>query len=39
MIFQGFNLVDRASVLKNVLTGRLHRVATWRTLVGTLSRR
>jgi phosphonate transport system ATP-binding protein len=34
MIFQGFNLVDRASVLKNVLMGRLHRVATWRTLVG-----
>lgn len=34
MIFQGFNLVDRTSVLKNVLMGRLHRVATWRTLVG-----
>ena len=34
MIFQGFNLVDRTSVLKNVLMGRLHRVATWRTLLG-----
>jgi phosphonate transport system ATP-binding protein len=34
MIFQGFNLVDRTSVMKNVLMGRLHRVSTWRTLVG-----
>lgn len=34
MIFQGFNLVDRTTVLKNVLMGRLHRVSTWRTLVG-----
>ena len=34
MIFQAFNLVDRATVLQNVLMGRLHRVATWRTLVG-----
>ncbi len=34
MIFQGFNLVDRTSVIKNVLMGRLHRVSTWRTLIG-----
>ena len=34
MIFQGFNLVDRTTVLKNVLMGRLHKVPTWRTLVG-----
>jgi phosphonate transport system ATP-binding protein len=34
MIFQGFNLVDRTSVLNNVLMGRLHDVATWRTLLG-----
>ena len=34
MIFQGFNLVDRTSVLNNVLMGRLHNVATWRTLIG-----
>lgn len=33
MIFQGFNLVKRTSVLNNVLMGRLHRVSTWRTLV------
>lgn len=34
MIFQGFNLVDRTTVLKNVLMGRLHKVPTWRTLLG-----
>lgn len=34
MIFQGFNLVDRTSVLNNVLMGRLHQVPTWRTLIG-----
>lgn len=34
MIFQGFNLVDRTTVLNNVLMGRLHKVSTWRTLVG-----
>lgn len=38
MIFQGFNLVDRTTVLNNVLMGRLHRAATWRTLVGAYSR-
>ena len=35
MIFQGFNLVNRTSVLKNVLMGRLHHTPTWRTLLGT----
>ena len=34
MIFQEFNLVDRTTVLKNVLMGRLHQVPTWRTLLG-----
>jgi phosphonate transport system ATP-binding protein len=34
MIFQGFNLVDRTTVLKNVLMGRLHETPTWRTLLG-----
>ena len=34
MIFQGFNLVERTSVLNNVLMGRLRSVATWRTLLG-----
>ena len=34
MIFQGFNLVNRTTVLNNVLMGRLHVVATWRTLFG-----
>lgn len=34
MVFQGFNLVDRTSVLNNVLMGRLHKVPTWRTLLG-----
>ncbi|NNE13250.1 MAG: phosphonate ABC transporter ATP-binding protein [Ilumatobacter sp.] len=34
MIFQGFNLVDRTSVLNNVLMGRLHKVPLWRTLIG-----
>ncbi len=34
MIFQSFNLVNRTTVLNNVLMGRLHRVSTLRTLVG-----
>ncbi|MGH1503147.1 MAG: phosphonate ABC transporter ATP-binding protein [Acidimicrobiales bacterium] len=34
MIFQGFNLVNRTSVLNNVLMGRLSDVPTWRTLLG-----
>ena len=33
MIFQSFNLVNRTTVLNNVLMGRLHRVPTWRTLL------
>ncbi len=34
MIFQNFNLVNRSSVLRNVLAGRLREVPTWRTLLG-----
>jgi phosphonate transport system ATP-binding protein len=34
MIFQTFNLVKRASVLDNVLMGRLHRTGTVRSLLG-----
>lgn len=34
MIFQGFNLAGRTSVLNNVLVGRLAHTATWRTLLG-----
>jgi phosphonate transport system ATP-binding protein len=34
MIFQSFNLVNRTTVLNNVLMGRLHRVPTWRTVLG-----
>ena len=34
MIFQGFNLVKRTSVLNNVLMGRLYETPTWRTLIG-----
>jgi len=34
MIFQNFNLVNRASVLDNVLMGRLHNTATWRSMIG-----
>jgi phosphonate transport system ATP-binding protein len=33
MIFQGFNLVDRTTVLRNVLMGRLHEAPMWRTLL------
>ena len=35
MIFQSHNLVERTTVLNNVLMGRLHRTSTWRTLLGT----
>lgn len=38
MIFQGFNLVDRTTVLNNVLMGRLGKVSLWRTLVGAYPR-
>lgn len=34
MIFQGFNLADRASVWRNVLVGRFAHTATLRTLLG-----
>ena len=34
MIFQGFNLARRTSVLNNVLVGRLAHTSTWRTLLG-----
>jgi len=34
MIFQTFNLVNRSSVLKNVLTGRLSQVSTIRSILG-----
>ncbi|WP_203335370.1 phosphonate ABC transporter ATP-binding protein [Nocardioides limicola] len=34
MIFQGFNLVTRRSVMKNVLTGRLHAQSWWAKLIG-----
>ncbi len=34
MIFQTFNLVKRSTVLTNVLTGRLAKVATWRAALG-----
>lgn len=34
MIFQTFNLVNRTTVLNNVLMGRLHKTSTWRSLMG-----
>ncbi|AYY14288.1 phosphonate ABC transporter ATP-binding protein [Actinobacteria bacterium YIM 96077] len=34
MIFQHFNLVDRTTVLNNVLMGRLNRVPSWRSMLG-----
>ena len=34
MIFQTFNLVNRSTVLKNVLTGRLRNVSTIRSVLG-----
>ncbi len=37
MIFQTFNLVKRTTVLNNVLMGRLHHAAAWRTLIGRYS--
>ncbi len=33
MVFQSFNLARRTTVLNNVLMGRLHHSATWRTLL------
>jgi len=32
-VFQQFNLVDRLPVITNVLTGMLHRVPTWRSVI------
>ena len=37
MIFQGFNLAGRTSVLNNVLVGRLAHTSLWRTLLGAYS--
>ena len=34
MIFQAFNLVERSSVMTNVLSGRLGYTSTWRSLTG-----
>ena len=34
MIFQTFNLVNRSSVLNNVLVGRLGHVSRWRSMLG-----
>jgi len=34
MIFQEFNLIDRMSVIQNVLTGRLGYTGLWRSLLG-----
>lgn len=39
MIFQGFNLADRANVYRNVLVGRVSHTATYRTLLGLTSDR
>jgi phosphonate transport system ATP-binding protein len=38
MIFQNYNLVRRASVLRNVLAGRLAYLPAWRTLLGLFPR-
>ncbi|QBI19320.1 phosphonate ABC transporter ATP-binding protein [Egibacter rhizosphaerae] len=38
MIFQAFNLVERTSVLNNVLMGRLHHVPLWRSTLGLYGR-
>lgn len=37
MIFQNFNLVNRATVLKNVLTGRVGYYPTWKMIFGLFS--
>ncbi|MBC3763391.1 phosphonate ABC transporter ATP-binding protein [Quadrisphaera oryzae] len=34
MVFQGFNLAKRTTVLNNVLMGRLHHTSAWRSLLG-----
>ncbi|WP_061965321.1 phosphonate ABC transporter ATP-binding protein [Demequina aurantiaca] len=37
MIFQGFNLADRASVYQNVLVGRFAHTPTWKSMLGMAS--
>jgi phosphonate transport system ATP-binding protein len=37
MVFQHFNLIERRSVLENVLVGALGRVPVWRSLLGNFS--
>ncbi len=37
-VFQQFNLVDRMSVMNNVLAGTLHQVPLWRSLTRTFTR-
>lgn len=37
MVFQGFNLAGRTTVLNNVMMGRLHTSPLWRTLLGVWS--
>ena len=39
MIFQDFNLIERETVLKNVLNGRLRYNATWKTILGKFSKK
>jgi len=39
MIFQNFNLVERETVLKNVLNGRLSYNKTWKTVLGKFSKK
>ncbi len=38
MIFQEFNLVNRMSVIMNVMCGRLHYLSTWRSLTFSFTR-
>ena len=38
MIFQNFNLVERETVIKNVLDGRLRYNTTWKTILGRFSK-
>ncbi|MEJ6014217.1 phosphonate ABC transporter ATP-binding protein [Corynebacterium sp. H127] len=38
MIFQGFNLADRATVFQNVRVGRLAHTPTWKSILGISSR-
>ncbi len=37
MIFQSFNLIDRHTVISNVLTGNLHRTGTFKSILGIFS--